>query len=144
MAEQQLRRQVRRRKVGAVRSVVQTESLLSDALNESASIMGQIEDLQDRLATEQGNATQYMEELKIGKFLSIRAEATYDHPAQKTTNTFDASGLFEDVAVEDFLSSVKVQKGLAEKCIDPKILKRTTTSTKSELKPKTIKIKLRK
>jgi len=144
MAEQQLRRQVRRRKVGAVRSTSQTESLLGDVLDESMSIMGQIEALQESLLNNQAIASSYMSELHIGKFLSNRTEATYDHPPQKTTNTFDASGLFEDVAVEDFLASVKIQKGMAEKVIDPKILKKHMTSTKSELKPKTLKLKPRK
>lgn len=143
MAEQ-LRRQVRRRKVGAVKTVAQTEAQLRDAMDGSAHILGQIEDLQNKLLEQDATVVGLMEELNVSKFSSDRAEADYNHPPQKTVNTIDAAGLFEDVSPEDFLASVVVQKGKAEKVVDPKVLKKHMTSTKSALKPKTLKLKMRK
>ena len=142
MAEM-LRRRTRQRKVGTMKSVSQTEKLLTESMVGAAVIVKKIQKLQEALLAEEVVVSSYMEELKLPKFTSSLAEAVYDHPAQKTTNTFDTSGLFEDVTVEDFVASVKVQKGLAEKVIDPKILKKYMTSAKSELKPKTLKLKVK-
>lgn len=144
MAEQELRKKVRRRKVNAVRSVPQVESMLKDSMDQAAGIMGQIEDLMDVLLGYNNKSSELMAELNVTKFQSNRGDAVYEHPKQTTINTIDAEGLFEDVAVEDFLASVKIQKGQAEKVVDPKVLKKHTTTSKSALKPKTFKLKPRK
>lgn len=144
MADTQLRKKVRRRKVNSVRTVPQVESMLKDSMDEAANIMGQIEGLIGILSEYNNKSSDLMAELNITKFQSDKGEATYEHPKQTTVNSIDAEGLFEDVAVEDFLASVKIQKGLAEKVVDPKILSKHTTTTKSSLKPKTFKLKPRK
>jgi len=143
MAEQLVRR-TRKRKVGTVKAAPQVEALLKDSLNTSAVIMDKILQLQESLLNEEAIASSYMAQLKLAKFSTTNVDATYGHPAQKTVNVFNTDLLFESVAVEDFVASVKVQKGLAEKVIDPKILKKCMSSTKSDLKPKTLKLKLKK
>ncbi|RKZ93378.1 MAG: hypothetical protein DRQ40_07695 [Gammaproteobacteria bacterium] len=140
MAEE-LKRRVRRRKVGAVKSVGQTEAELNEALSVCMDMQNQIARLQSRLEVNELLASGFMAQLGVEKYTNSSVEATYVAPPQRTTMTYDAAGLFEDVAPEDFVASVKIQKGLAEKVIDPKVLSKHSTATKSEAKPPTLKYK---
>lgn len=142
MAEQKLQTRTRRRRVttSVSKSSLQSETKLKEAMDESISIQEEISALQGQLADQYDIASELMTDLNISKFTSGRANAVYDHPAQKTTNSFDTQGLFESVTIEDFVASVKIQKTLAVKVIDPKILTKYTTATKSALKPKTLKL----
>lgn len=142
MAEQMNTRKVRRRRVDVSRDATKTaQELLETTVNKAIDIQNKISELQEELDSLAVVATPLMEQLKLSRYTTDKAEAIYDHPPQKTTTTYDTVGLFEAVSPEDFIASVKVQKGLAEKVIDPKVLKKYSTSAKSPLKPKTLKIK---
>ena len=140
MAEQ-LRRSVRRRKVGVVTNIKHIEKDLDRVLSVCMNIGNQIAKLQLRLEVNEVLASGYMMQLNVDKYVNKDVEATYTNPPQRTTQVYDTSGLFEDVSPDDFVASVKVQRGQAEKFIDPKVLSKHSTANTSELKPPTLKYK---
>ena len=138
--EQVMKKRLRKRKVALVNSSTKVESDLKKAMDEAIGIMDQIEHQQNLLAKQQATVLTLMQEIGVSEFHSMLADAEFKHPVQKNTTTYDAKGLYEDVLEEDFVASVKVMKGLAEKVIDPKILAKHSDTSKSALKPKTLKL----